>query len=192
LLAEAAGRGPVAADWPLNVLNVQSAVAVADLGARLVWASPELSGRQLADLATGSPLPVGCVVWGRLELMVAEQCALQAAGECSRLCATCDRRDGWWRLRDQKGYEFPVTTDPSGRSHIMNAVTLDLTRALDEIVAAGVAAVRLDFCDEGPVRAAEITRAVGAALRNVADGGDPPVAPLVEPSTSGHFFRGVV
>ncbi|MDO8880827.1 MAG: DUF3656 domain-containing protein [Coriobacteriia bacterium] len=192
LLAGAAGRGPVSADWPLNVLNIHSATAIAGLGAGHVWASPELSGRQLADLAGGSPVPVGCIAWGRLELMVAEQCVLQASGPCSRQCATCARRDRWWRLRDQKGYEFPVTTDPSGRSHIMNAVTLDLSRALDEIVAAGVASIRLDFCDEGPTRAADVTRAFGAALRNVAEGGPPPGSPLVEPSTSGHFFRGVV
>ncbi len=192
LVAEAAARGPVSADWPLNVLNVHSAIAVAGLGAGHVWASPELSGRQLADLAGDSPVPVGCIAWGRLELMVAEQCVLQASGPCSSRCVTCARRDRWWRLRDQKGYEFPVTTDLSGRSHIMNAVTLDLIRALDEIVAAGVASIRLDFCDEGPTRAADVTRAFGSALRKVAEGGTPPDSPLVEPSTSGHFFRGVV
>jgi putative protease len=187
----AASRGPVEADWPLNVLNAHAAAALDGIGAGFVWASPELSGRQLARLVGWSPLPIGVVIWGRTELMVAEQCVLQASGPCNRRCASCARRRGWWRLRDQKGYEFPVTTDSSGRSHIMNAVTLDLTRALDEVLASGVAAVRLDFSEEPPERAEEITRAVCAAIEAVAAGAPPPAATLVEPATSGHFFRGV-
>lgn len=193
LLARAAAIGEgVDADWPLNVLNAHAAAQLQELGAGLIWASPELSGRQLAELAGSSPVPVGCVIWGRLELMVAEQCVLQAAGDCSRRCTSCSRRDGWWRLRDQKGYEFPVTTDSSGRSHVMNSVTLDLVRALREIVAAGVAAVRVDFSDERPARAAEVVRGVRAALTSVVSGGDAPDKPLVEPSTSGHFYRGLL
>ncbi len=192
MLRRAAARGAVEADWPLNVLNAHAAAQVHDMGADLVWASPELSGRQLAALAASSPVPVGCVVWGRLELMVAEQCVLMAAGACGRRCASCPRRSGWWRLRDQKGYEFPVTTDVSGRSHVMNSVTLDLVRALDEIVAAGVAAVRVDLTDESPARAAEVVRAVRSALTAVVGGAGAPVRPLAEPSTSGHFYRGLL
>ncbi len=180
------------ADWPLNALNASAAAELQQMGAPFIWASPELSGRQLAGLAATSPVPIGCVIWGRLELMVAEQCVLQAAGQCSRRCASCPRRTGWWRLRDQKGYEFPVTTDPTGRSHVMNSVTLDLVRALDEIVAAGVAAVRVDFSDESPTRAAEVIRGVRAALTSVTSGGSAPERPLVEPSTSGHFYRGLL
>lgn len=180
------------ADWPLNVLNAHAAAALADLGAPFIWASPELSGRQLAALAASSPVPVGCVVWGRLELMVAEQCVLQASGSCTRMCSTCGRRRAWWHLRDRKGYEFPVTTDPTGRSHIMNPVTLDLSRALEEIITAGVAAVRLDFSDEAPSRAAEIVRAMRAALSAASTGGQAREKPLAEPATSGHFYRGVV
>lgn len=182
----------VAADWPLNIVNAHAATAAQELGAELVWASPELSGRQLAALASASPVPVGCVIWGRTELMVSEQCVLQASGTCARRCVSCARRSGWWRLRDQKGYEFPVTTDPSGRSHIMNSVTLDLVRALDEIVAAGVAALRVDFSDESPEGAAEVVRQIRAALDTVLAGGAPPDEPIARPATSGHFYRGLL
>lgn len=189
LLRRAEGR--VSADWPLNALNAHAASELAERGAAFVWASPELSGRQLATLAASSPVPVGCVVWGRTELMVSEQCVLQASGPCARRCASCTRRSGWWRLRDQKGYEFPVTTDGSGRSHIMNSVTLDLTRALPEIVKAGVSAIRVDFSDESPARAREVITAIRTALTTVESGGEPPSAPLVQPATSGHFYRGI-
>lgn len=192
VLRRAAKRVPVAADWPLNVLNGHAAAEVAELGGSFIWASPELSGRQLATLVATSVLPVGCLIWGRVELMVAEQCVLMAAGACGRRCTSCARRRGWWRLRDHKGYEFPVTTDASGRSHVMNSVTLDLVRALDEIVAAGVAAVRVDLTDESADRAADVVRSIRSALTAVGAGASAPERPLAEPSTSGHFYRGVL
>lgn len=182
---------PVETDWPLNVVNPHSVAALHEMGARFVWASPELSGRQLAQLVRSTDVPVGFVVWGRTELMVSEQCVLQAAGPCARRCATCNRAARWWRLRDQKGYEFPVTTDPTGRSHIVNSVTLDLTRALGEVVSAGVSAVRLDFTDEPVERMREVTSAVRSMLSSAVLGGPASEQPLVEPSTSGHFYRGL-
>lgn len=188
-LASATGR--VEADWPLNVVNPYAAAELAEMGAAFVWASPELSGRQLAALVREAPVPVGFVIWGRTELMVAEQCVLQAAGACGRRCASCARAKSWWRLRDQKGYEFPVTTDPSGRAHIANSVTLDLVRALPEIVAAGVSAVRLDFTDESPQRMRGVISGVRAALDSAVRGGTAATEPLVSPSTSGHFYRGL-
>ncbi|MHB1020202.1 MAG: U32 family peptidase [Coriobacteriia bacterium] len=186
-----AADGDVQADWPLNALNPHAVETLHELGASFVWLSPELSGRQLAEVAGASPVPVGCVVWGRTEVMVTEQCVLMAAGACGRRCATCSRRDGWWRLRDQKGYEFPVTTDTSGRSHVMNSVTLDLSRSLDEIVESGVAAVRIDFTDEGADQAARIVREISAAVARVAAGGSAPAEALISPATSGHFYRGL-
>jgi putative protease len=191
LLGTHGPSAPVEADWPLNTVNAYSVEALGRLGASLVWASPELSGRQLAEVAASSTVPVGALVWGRIELMVAEQCVLMAAGPCGRTCGTCARRAGWWRLRDQKGYEFPVTTDPPGRSHVLNSVTLDLSRALDEVVEAGVVAVRLDFSDEGPRRAAEVVRAFTSVVASVASGAAAPGEALVTPATSGHFYRGL-
>lgn len=189
-LAGAAGAD-VEADWPLNVTNPWSAKALEDLGARRVWASPELTGPQLADVVRRSPVPVGALVYGRLELMVSEHCILRSVGECSRTCATCARRRSLWTLRDQKGYEFPVRTDAAGRSHVFNAVTLDLSRVLDEVADAGVASMRLEMTSETPQEAAAITTAMVAALGQVASGGEPPSVAFAEPATSGHFFRGV-
>lgn len=179
------------ADWPLNVTNPWSAAAVADLGAPFVWASPELTGTRLRDVVSGSPVPVGALVYGRLELMVSEHCILQAAGECAGKCATCSRRAGRWTLLDQKEYGFPVTTDISGRSHVYNSVTLDLSRALDEVLATGVAAIRLDMSIEPAEEAARIVAAFVSLTTAVEAGGAPPDTAVVSPATSGHFFRGV-
>jgi putative protease len=194
LAALAPGRGsdaPVGADWGLNTVNAWTAAALADLGAAMVWASPELSGRQLAALVSGSPVPVGALVHGRVELMVAEHCVLQAAGPCDHACAQCARRRGRWHLRDRKGYQFPVSTDSAGRTHVYNSVPMDLTRALDEVVETGVAAIRLDLHVETPKEAARIVERYRQLLADVAAGKRMPTEPLSSPSTAGHFFRGV-
>jgi putative protease len=192
LLAVVAESGlAVEADWGLNVVNPWAAAALEDLGASMVWASPELSGRQLAALVEASPLPVGAIVGGRLELMIAEHCVLQDAGTCDHLCRTCARRRQTWSLRDRKGYEMPVTTDADGRTHLYNAVPLDLARALPEIVAAGVAAVRLDLQSATPGEAAALTAAWRERLDDTLEGRLRPDAAITAASTSGHFYRGI-
>ena len=182
---------PVEADWGLNVVNPWSTEVLAGLGATAVWASTELSGRQIASLVAGSRVPVGVVVAGRLELMVAEHCVLQAAGPCDHLCAGCSRRARPWALRDRKGYEMPVTTDAEGRAHLYNAVPLDLSRALPELLAAGVSALRLDLQSSGAQEAAALTHAWRLRLDAALKGARLPETPVSEPSTSAHFFRGL-
>ncbi|MBN2405725.1 MAG: U32 family peptidase [Coriobacteriia bacterium] len=192
VLAETIGSdADVSADWPLNIVNPWAAQTVCDIGASSLWASHELTASQLTALAVGSPVPVGAVVYGRVELMVAERCVLQNAGGCTRRCVTCEHRQRTWLLRDEKGYEFPVLTDATGRSHIYNAVTLDLSRALPDVLATGVTSLRLDFSVEDAQEHVRVVSAYRAALNAAVAGETPPVDPVVSPATSGHFFRGV-
>ncbi|HET6498786.1 MAG TPA: DUF3656 domain-containing protein [Coriobacteriia bacterium] len=192
LLRPAAEAGAeVWTHWSMNVLNAHAVDALADAGAGGVWLSPEISGREAATVVADSPVPVGLAVLGRQELMVTEHCVLSSDDGCSRTCATCSRRGRWHALRDRKGYHFPVVVDSRGRSHIFNAVPLDLTRALPEMVEAGVAAVRLDFTMEAPQVAQRLTSQVRQALEDVVAGRDVSTRTLLEPSTSGQFFRGV-
>ncbi|HEY3317309.1 MAG TPA: DUF3656 domain-containing protein [Coriobacteriia bacterium] len=179
------------ADWGLNVVNPWAAETLADLGAGMLWASPELNGRQLAALAGGSSLPVGALVFGRLELMVAEHCVIAAGRDCDRSCLGCARRARRWRLRDAKGYEFPVTTDVAGRSRVYNAVTLDLSRSVRELAEARLAAVRLELETSSAEEAAEAVGAWRRVLEEAEAGMPAPASPLVEPATTGHFYRGV-
>lgn len=181
----------VDADWGLNVVNQWTAEVLGDLGAGMAWASPELSGRQLAALAASSPLPVGAVVFGRTELMVAEHCVISAGEACDRRCERCVRRARAWRLRDAKGYEFPVTTDAEGRTRIYNSVTLDLSRSIRELLDARLAALRLDLESAAPQESAEAVAAWRRILDEALAGAPAPAEPLVQPATSGHFYRGV-
>lgn len=192
LLGRAIDAGArVEADWPLNALNARTVGVLSTRGIRAVWLSPELAGRELRSMVRGCPVPAGIIVYGRLELMVAEHCALQAVGGCQASCDTCSRRRRRWLLRDQKGYEFPVSADGAGRTHLYNSVTLDLSRALAEIVASGVSALRLDFRIESPAEAARVTHEFVSRLSDALAGRPPAVHPVVSPATSGHYHRGI-
>lgn len=191
MLPGVARSGVVAeAHWGLNTVNQWSAAALAGLGAALVWLSPELSGRQIAAVAGAAELPVGTAIYGRQEVMVTEHCILMSEGECDRNCGSCTRRTSVRYLRDRKGYRFPVMTDPVGRSHLYNAVPLDLVMELPGIVDAGVAAVRLDFTIEGADEAARVVRRVRRAVDSLGSS-HASVEPIVQPATTGHYFRGV-
>lgn len=181
----------VECDWALNVLNVQAVAQLAELGAAFVWLSPELTGRQIAEIAAASPLGVGVAVFGRQEIMVTEHCVLMAEGECNRQCETCTRRSSRRFLRDRKDYDFPVLTDSKGRSHIFNAVPLDLADAIPELASAGVSAVRLDLELDSADEAASRTAAFREVLDRVGGRTGRSTRKRGSGTTSGHYFRGV-
>jgi len=180
----------VAAHWSLNATNPWSVAALAELGAREVWLSPELAGAQIRDVAASSDVSLGIAVWGRQEVMVTEHCVLMAKGDCDRACAVCERRARPSALRDRKGYLFPVKTDPTGRTHIYNSVPLDLVRVLPEILTSGVSAVRIDLDTEEAEAAAAAVAHLRRAIDSVVAGHDTP-APRPGETTTGHYFRGV-
>jgi putative protease len=188
LLEACATRGAeVDAHWGLNIANPRSAEVLAAMGAGRVWLSPELRLEQVADTTAGVDAPCGVAVYGRQELMVTQHCVLGVGG-CDGRCETCTRR-GWHTLRDEKGYEFPVTSDRSGRSHICNSVPLDVTHAMGDILDAGVGAVRVDLTTESAAGAQEVVGRVRASVEAALAGAEPP--PRLEGTTTGHFFRGV-
>lgn len=180
----------VDAHWSLNAVNPWAVAELESLGASRVWLSPELSAGQAADIAVGTRIALGTAVYGRQELMVTEHCILMAQGECNRDCADCARRAERHYLKDRKGYTFPVTTDPRGRSHVYNSVRLDLTTSLPEILVPGIDRVRLDLVDEDEATVNAAVEHFLAAL-DAAVGGRAFDEPFAHPHTTGHTFRGV-
>ena len=194
LLHDAARRGAVVeAHWSLNAVNAYAVEQLVDLGATKVWVSPELSGRQIAALAAGSSVALGMAIWGAQEVMVTEHCVLMAEGPCTRACGSCERRRAMRVLRDRKGYVFPVRTDIAGRSHVYNSVPLDLVPVLREVLDTGVAAVRLDLQTLTPSQAAAQIARASKAMVAVTSGIDVPDSGTAgAPTTTGHFFRGLL
>jgi collagenase-like PrtC family protease len=62
---------------------------------------------------------------------------------------------------------------------------------MGEVVASGVSAIRLDLHTESSAEAAVLVRAYRKLVQDAVAGRRSAEQPLVSPSTSGHFFRGV-
>ena len=169
-----------------NKLDLQ---AMADLGAQRVWLSPELSLVQIEELGDMAPMPLGLTIMGQTELMVTEHCLLMSQGPCNQKCTECARRKSPHYLKDRKGYETPVITDCTGRSHLYNAVQMDVAHLMPEIIGAGVSTVLVDTTLMNVKETTEkVARAVRA--RDIAQKDGNKVA-KAEGATSGHLFRGV-
>lgn len=173
----------------IPVTNELSLATAANLGAQRVWLSPELTLGQIADLAEDSPVELGLTVIGSQELMVTEHCLLMSQGPCDQDCDACPRRKSPHYLRDRKDFEFPVVTDALGRTHLYNAVQLDVVHALPDLISAGLTALMVDTT---LMNVEQTTQAVARVVRarNVANSSGSAIA-KTPGTTSGHLFRGV-
>ena len=173
----------------IPVTNRFDLQAMADLGAQRIWLSPELSLVQIEELGEVSSIPLGVTIMGSTELMVTEHCLLMSQGPCNQKCASCARRKSPHHLKDRKGYEMTVITDVTGRSHLYNAVSLDIAHLAPELIQAGVSAFMVDTT---LMNVSETTKKVQRAVRarDIALKSGDKVS-KAEGATSGHLFRGV-
>lgn len=189
-LIEAVERGAVPeVGSHVPITNPLSLHVAAKLGASRVWLSPELALGQIADILEDKPLSAGLTVIGQAELMVTEHCLLMSQGPCNKDCSKCVRRKSPHYLKDRKGYEMPVITDRCGRSHLYNAVQLDLTHLMPDLLRAGVDSFMIDTT---LMNVEETTKAV-QRVRRALDVAQKQGQPLqkTQGTTTGHIFRGV-
>lgn len=132
----------VRGDFGLNLFNSRSADFYAAQGLRSVTASFELTLPQIRDLT--KPVPTEILAYGRLPLMVTENCVIKnRTGACS-----CDRPV---RLCDRRGESFPVLREiGSCRSEIFNSKKLYLLDKRRSLAHLGLWALRLSFTTEHP------------------------------------------
>lgn len=179
----------VEAGHHVPVTNAAAAALLQEWGVQRIWMSPELTLGQIQQIAEQVQMPLGLAIIGQQELMVTEHCLLSSQGPCDRACATCPRRKSPHYLKDRKGYEMPVVTDCCGRSHLYNAVSLDIAHAAGDLVAAGIRAFMVD----ATLMTVEQTRAATARAvraRDLALRGAGSVA-RAEGTTTGHLFRSI-
>lgn len=171
------------------ITNQLSLAVASEFDAQRVWLSPELTLRQIEEVAKDAPVELGVLLIGAQELMVTEHCMLMSQGPCDEKCAECPRRKSPHVLKDRKGYEFPVVTDAMGRSHLYNAVELDIASSMPELLAAGISSYMVDAT---LMNAEETAHAVGRAIRalHVAQNDGNAIAKMPN-TTSGHLYRGV-
>lgn len=173
----------------IPVHNEACLAVLESAGAAGVWLSPELTLEEVCHLVSRASVPVGLVVSGRPRVMTSEHCVLKAADACVHDCARCGLRRRRLSLRDRDGRLLPVRTDLHARSRIYDAVPLDLTPQVGELMSAGVSRLAVDATLlDVPEAAAAVERLV-RAIAAVAAGRKP--ADRERHASSGHLFWGI-
>ena len=113
------------------------------------------------------------MVYGRLPLMLTENCIMKNRGK------GCRCQEEPQTLRDRKGEDFPVEQAWGCRNEIFNAKTLWLADKKADFQRVGAAYARLSFLRESAKECAAIFRAY-------LEGAEPP-----EDFTRGLYYRGV-
>lgn len=155
-------------DFGLNAFNAHALDFLKDKGLTSVTASFELRSSQLHAMA--KPLPVEAIVYGRLPLMITENCPIRSNGGC--------RCGQGMELLDRTGAHFPLLPAWGHRCEIQNSRVLYLADQ-PEYRYSGLSYARLRFTTE---TAEECVR-VFCAYRSG--------APAPAEFTRGLFQRGV-
>ncbi|SHG48637.1 putative protease [Thermosyntropha lipolytica DSM 11003] len=155
------------ADYTLNVFNQYALEYLLDKGVKGVALSPELSFKELASFTDLSRAEL--LVHGELILMVSEYCPFPylLEGERDKCPRFCQR--GEYYIKDEKGYEFPVTTDAFCRYYVFNSRTLCLIDDLPKITKLGVEGVRIEGRRLKPEEVSATVRIYRQALDIIAE-----------------------
>ena len=137
----------VRGDFSLGVYNSQTLKELKKLGLASATASFELKFPQIRDLSKAIPLEA--VVYGRLPLMLTENCIIHNhTGQ-----HTCEEGA---QLVDRKGEHFPVVKAWGCRNEILNGKTLFLADKAADYQHLGLESVRLMFTTESPQVCAQV------------------------------------
>ena len=134
-------------DYGLNVFNGRSLNYLRKKGLSSACLSFELRFAQLRDLP--KCLPAEAIVYGRLPLMITENCLIENAGECR-----CDRPNF---LTDRTGAAFPLLPAYGHRTEIQNSRVLWLADR-PEYRRLGLSFARLRFTTESPEECVRVFR----------------------------------
>ncbi len=155
----------------LNVFNSYSLKFLSSLKLKTIELSPELTLKQIKDMTKTSPVQV--MVYGRLPIMVTENCIIKNGDSCP-----CNGDNS---ITDRMGMSFPVIKDGDiCRSVILNCKRTFMAFDIDKMKKAGINCFRIYFTDE---TVEECRRICDTFLF---DGDFRPTN-----FTNGHFFKGV-
>ena len=159
-------------DFGLGWLNSLTGAELARLGFASATASFEARLSQLRDL--DKALDLELLVYGRLPLMLTENCILKNRGK------GCHCHEGPQVLRDRKGEEFPVERAWGCRNELFNAKVLWLADKAPDWQRIGARYARLSFLEEDRAACAGVFEAYRTGR------GEAPGA-----FTRGLYYRGV-
>lgn len=136
-------------DFGLNAFNSHSLDVLSKAGFISATASFELRMAQIKDMQ--KPLDTELIIYGRLPLMVSDQCVIKhSSGRCG--CQTPAQ------LADRMGSVFPVAKEFGCRNVIYNAHKLYMADRKEDIYAAGLWGLRLMFTTESDRECVEVAK----------------------------------
>lgn len=160
----------VEGDMGLNILNSHSLLEYKKLGLSRATLSPELMLSQVRDVE--KCIPCDLIAYGRLPLMITENCAVSSSGKCPG--------KGVHTLTDRRGFELPVLCLTRHRNMILNPDILYLADKISEFSSVGISRLRLLFTLESAGQVAEICKEYLNGSKTTPD-----------KFTRGLYFRGV-
>ena len=136
-------------DFGLNAFNSYTMEVLRDAGFLSATASFELRMAQIRAMA--KPLDTELIVYGRLPVMVSDQCIIkESAGRCN--CQTPAQ------MSDRMGSVFPVVKEFGCRNVIYNAHKLYLADKKEDLYSAGLWGLRMLFSTESARECVEVAK----------------------------------
>ena len=148
MMARAAGM-KLRGDFGLNAFNSYTLEMLNQMGFLSATASFELRIAQVKDMA--KPLDTELIIYGRLPLMVSDQCIIkESAGRCA--CQTPAQ------MADRMGSVFPVVKEYGCRNVVYNAHKLYLADKKEDLYSAGLWGLRMMFTTESARECVEVAK----------------------------------
>lgn len=161
----------------LNVTNSATVRVLVEKGLKRVTLSPELNIKEIKEITKNTDFPTEVIAYGRLPVMVMENCVIKSQGLCSL-------QGGKFNLIDRMGERFPILCE-NCRNILLNSVPLYMADKMDDLLSLDVDVLRLKFTTE----TGDETKKVIRAYRDALSGKTP--SAVFERITRGHFYRGV-
>lgn len=185
------------ADYSLISYNKQTLAFLKDYGASGATLSPELTAKEVRQLAKESPLPLTCIVHGRLELMVSNYCVTGSfLGGCGEGPCTQPCTRGHFALKDRKDALFPLAMDQFCHMHVLNSKVLSMMPHAMKFRAAGIETMQIEAKAMGEKEIAAIVKAYRKAMAFPEEPAEAQLSWIHEQEgkdiTRGHYFRGVL
>ena len=185
------------ADYSLISYNKQTLAFLKDYGASSATLSPELTAKEIRQLAKESPLPLTCIMHGRLELMVSNYCVTGSfLGGCGEGPCTQPCTRGHFALKDRKDALFPLAMDQFCHMHVLNSKVLSMMPHAMKFRAAGIETMQIEAKAMGEKEIAAIVKAYRKAMAFPEEPAEAQLSWIHEQEgkdiTRGHYFRGVL
>jgi putative protease len=146
------------------------------MGVQRVTLSPELNIKEIKEITKNTTVPTEVIAYGRLPVMVMENCVIKSQGMCSRT-------GGCFDLSDRMGERFPIMCE-NCRNILLNSVPLYMADKWSDLLSLNVDVIRLKFTTETPDEVKKVICAYKEGLSGKTPKG------VFDRITRGHFYRG--